>query len=457
MAVETERFPPRYEVSGWLGSGAMGEVFRAFDKSLGRLVAIKQLAARYAEDEDCRKRFTREALAAARLSSEAGVVTIFDVGEWGGRPFIVMEYLAGGSLRDRLEREGRAAPAQALRWLRDGAAAIDIAHGRGVVHRDVKPANLLLDDEGSVHVADFGVASVLGLESLTLTGTILGTAGYLSPEQARGEQATPASDRYALAVVAFELLTGSRPFESDAPTAEAAGHLHAPVPSACERARDLPCELDPVFERALAKAPADRYPSCVEFVHDLRAAFAAGAGATQRLVTPVAAAGPRRRRPLAVMLGLAAAVAAGAVAALLLTDRGDHRQASPQARTHVVTVTGPATTVLRTVSAPAPAPPPAAPQPAASLGPHALNDRAYALMQRGDYAGALPLLQLAVAGLRGVGPSDLYEGYANYNLGLTLVSLGRCAEAIAPLARARQLEPDRPEVGRAQTAARRCE
>jgi serine/threonine-protein kinase len=460
MAVVTERFPPRYEVSQRIGSGAMGEVFRASDTSLARTVAIKRLATRYADDEACRKRFMREAHAAARLSSEPGVVTIFDIGEWEGRPFIVMEHLAGGSLRDRLDRGAPVAPARALSWLADAARAIDTAHGRGVVHRDVKPENLLLDEEGNVHVADFGVASVLGLESLTQTGTIVGTAGYLSPEQARGEQATAASDRYALAVVAFEALTGTRPFASEAPTAEAAGHIHSPVPSACARNRDLPCELDPVFERALAKEPAARYPSCIEFVNDLRAAFAAGAGETQRFAV-AAPVEERRRRPLVPLLALLAALAAGAAAALLLTGGGDHRASGPPSKPHVVTVTGPATTVVETVTSPGPPPspapaPPAPPPPSPPAGPHGLNDRAYALMQQGDYVDALPLLQQSVAGLRGVGPSDPYEGYANYNLGVTLIRLGRCAEALAPLARAHALEPDRPEVVRAQVAARGC-
>jgi hypothetical protein len=258
----------------------------------------------------------------------------------GGGPFIVMEYAGGGSLRDRVERDGRVQPAEALGWLEQAPRAIDNAHARGVVHRDVKPANLLLDEDGNVHVADFGVASVLGLEPLTLTGTILGTAGYLSPEQARGEQATSASDRYALAVVAFELLTGSRPFASDVPTVEAAAHIHSPVPSACGRAPDLPCELDPVFERALAKEPGRRYSSCAGFVGDLRAALAAAEAPARRIV---AQPPPRRRRPLVPLFALALLVAGGVVAALLSTGERGNR-AAPPPRTQVVTVTGSATT-----------------------------------------------------------------------------------------------------------------
>ncbi len=209
----------------------MGEIFRATDTSLGRAVAIKVLDRRYAQDEGVRERFTREALAVARLSGNPGIVTIYDVGEWRERPFIVMEYLSGGSLQETIDREGAQPPARALEWLEQAATALDTAHREGVIHRDVKPANLLLDRHGRVHVADFGIASAAGLNSLTQTGTVLGTASYLSPEQAQGARTTPASDLYSLGVVAFELLTGRRPFEGDTMAAEAAAHVtgHDPV------------------------------------------------------------------------------------------------------------------------------------------------------------------------------------------------------------------------------------
>src|SRR5207302_6554069 len=152
-------------------------------------------------------------------------------GERDGRPFIVMEYLEGGTVHDRL-REGPVAASRALDWLEQAAAALDAAHRHGVVHRDVKPANLLLDGDEVVRVSDFGIASATGMDTLTLPGTVLGTAGYLSPEQARGEPATPASDCYALGVVAFELLTGRRPYAADTPVTEAFGHLNADIPRA---------------------------------------------------------------------------------------------------------------------------------------------------------------------------------------------------------------------------------
>ena len=278
MSVETQLLPPRYHSPARLGRGAMGDIYLATDELLGREVAVKVLAERYAVDDDIRERFKREALAAARLSREPGAITVFDVGEWQGRPFIVMEHLGGGSLEDRLRRDGAQPPARALAWLEQAAVALDAAHHHGIVHRDVKPANLLLDDRDELRVADFGIASAAGMASMTLTGTVLGTAGYLSPEQAMGQRATPASDVYALAIVAYELLSGHRPFENDSPTAEAAAHVNSPVPSITQRCEDLPPELDRVFQRALAKDPRQRYSSAQELVAELRGALARSAG-----------------------------------------------------------------------------------------------------------------------------------------------------------------------------------
>jgi serine/threonine-protein kinase len=318
---------------------------------------------------------------------------------------------------------------------------------------------------------------------MTVTGTVLGTAGYLSPEQANGQRATPASDRYALAVVAYELLTGTRPFESESPTAEAAAHVHATVPSVCERGPDLPCELDPVFERALAKDPRDRYPTSAEFVGDLRRALADAAGMTNIVAPPPAAPpravgrpgppGPpgRSRWPLvALVLGLAAAAAAGAVIAAVMTSGGSDKGSTPppQPRASVKTVTAQGTTVLRTVTTTPPAqattsapPPPTTTQASSTPAPtggngHALNDQGYSKMRAGDYNGALPLLQQAVSALQGSGPSDPYEAYANYNLGYSLLKLGRCSEAVPYLQRAQRLEPDRSEPGQALAQAKKC-
>src|SRR5256714_2824721 len=286
MSVDTDILPPRYRSPKRIALGGMGEVYRATDAVLGRAVAVKLLAERYSRDEAVRGRFTREALAAARLSGEPNIVTVFDVGEHAERPFIVMEYLEGGSLEERIEKDGAQEVGQSLEWLEQAATALDAAHRHGVVHRDVKPANLMLDRNGNVHVADFGIASAAGTDSLTMTGTVLGTAGYLSPEQAQGERATPASARYAPAGVAFELLSGRRPFESESITAEAAAHVHAPVPSIAEICEGLPDELDPVFRRALAKEPARRVGAAAQVGAALAAALAAGRRAPRSLPPP---------------------------------------------------------------------------------------------------------------------------------------------------------------------------
>jgi serine/threonine-protein kinase len=464
VAVRIAILPPRYRVPEQIGRGGMGDIYRATDSVLGRVVAIKILADRYAEDESVRERFTREALSAARLSGEPNTVTIYDVGEHDGRPYIVMEYLGGGSLDDVLRKIGVQPPQQVFTWLEEAARALDVAHREGVVHRDVKPANLMLDGQGHVHVADFGIASSAGMDSLTMTGTVLGTAGYLSPEQAQGERAGAASDRYALAIVAWELLTGKRPFESESATAEAAAHVNAPVP-AISSAGNLPRELDPVFERALSKDPLQRYGTASEFVADLRAALGDAAGSTREIPAVVASSTSPARRideveyapapprsypsrrtwPLLAALLLAGALG-GALLAYLLT-RGDGGTPTPKVVTRVqrVTTRGQVSTVERrvtvTTSSPSTAPAvpsPAVPSPGSGQSGETLNDAGYAKMQAGDYAGALPFLEQAVGKLQGTG--KLYEAYASYNLAYTRFQLGDCSGVLALLDRAESIE-----------------
>jgi eukaryotic-like serine/threonine-protein kinase len=465
MPVETDILPPRYRSPRRIAVGGMGEIYRATDVALGRAVAVKVLSARYAGNEDIRSRFTREALAAARLSSEPYVVTVFDVGEHAQRPFIVMEYLGGGSLEERL-REGAQDAGQALDWLEQAAIALDAAHRHGVVHRDVKPGNLLLDRNGNVHVADFGIASAAGMDALTLTGTVLGTAGYLAPEQAQGDQATAASDRYSLAIVAYELLSGRRPFESDSITAEAAAHVHEEVPAVSTMRLGLPVELDAVFRRALAKDPSRRYETAAEFVAALRTAFAEAAGATRTFAAATPVRAEPARRPHApvgqwTVLGALLALAAigGAIAAILLTGGGNgtktaaHRSPARTVTT-VLTQQGKATTV----TAPAPASSGSAGSGSGSgsgsLSGLELNNAGYTKMQAVDCAGALPLLRQAVAKLSGVGYPT--EAYANYNLGYTLLQLGSCNEAVPYLQQAKSLEPQRHEPKDALQRARHC-
>ena len=455
MAVTTDILPPRYRNAALIGRGGMGDIYRATDSLLGRQVAVKVLAERYAQDEAVRLRFTNEALAAARLSGEPNIVTIFDVGEHRGRSYIVMEYLAGGSLDDVLRENGAQPPEQVFTWLEQSGRALDAAHARGVVHRDVKAVNLMLDRDRYVHVADFGIASAAGLDSLTMTGTVLGTAGYLSPEQAQGDRATPASDRYALGVLAFELLTGSRPYEADSPTAEAAAHVNAPVPSLSARA-NFPRELDSCFVRALAKDPAARFESCADFVGALRAAFADDAGQTRRLA-PVAPTAVTRSMPpprsfgawpLIVGLLVAGAVAGGLLAFFLTRSDGNGTPAPARVVTRMQTVTtqGQVSTVERTVTTSASSTPPAS----GATGEQ-LNDAGYAKMQAGDYAGALPLLEQAVQKLDGTG--KLYEAYAKYNLAYTRFQLGNCDGVLDLLDQAEAIEGQKPAIDRLRARA----
>ena len=436
----------------------MGDILLATDTVLDRQVVIKVLAERFAEDEAIRKRFTREALAAARLSSAPNTVTIFDVGEAdGGRPFIVMEYLPGGSLEQRL-RAGPVPPRQALEWLEQAARALDAAHAGGIVHRDVKPGNLLLDGDDNVHVADFGVARATGLDSLTVAGTVVGTAGYLSPEQARGEPAGPASDRYALGVVAFELLTGRRPFERETTAAEAAAHVHEAVPSIHERNPRLPPALDRCFRRAMAKDPEQRFESARAFVAALRDALAADEPTTHlaRPAPPPPRAVHRERHPwrIAAIAGLLlAAAVVGALVAAALADGDEEGAPAQSVVTQVTTKEGERVTVTETAEPPPPPPAtkPPPPPPASGSGVQ-LTDQATALMRQGRFADALPVAQQALSKLQGSG--ELYEGYANYNVGRSLIELGRCPEGLPYIDASEGIQGPRPEFREARAKCR---
>jgi eukaryotic-like serine/threonine-protein kinase len=468
------QLPSRYRDVTPIARGGMGEILRATDQELGRDVAIKVLAERYAEDSSVRARFRREALAAARLSSNPNIVTIFDVAEHEGRPLIVMEYLPGGSLEQRIDGRKPCPQGQVLDWLDQAALALDAAHEAGIVHRDVKPGNLLLDGRSHLKVADFGIASAAGMDSFTQAGTILGTAGYLSPEQARGEKATAASDRYSLAVVAWELLVGTRPFAAESPTAEAAAHANAPVPSAHRANPSLPRAIDAVFERGLAKDPAARYSTAAELVAELRNAVHEDAGDTwaepvipTRVAATTATAPSARRWWIPALVALL--LAAGVLAAVLASRGGGTDKPTTQAKqqTVVKTVTGPGQTVRQTVTAATPPPPTTQPtttesaptttassQPSSSSGA-ALNDAGYRKMGAGDYAGALPLLEQAVQKLQGTGSTT--EAYADYNLAYTRFALGQCTDVLSLLDASQSIQGPRPEINRLRAeASKKC-
>ncbi|MDX6670708.1 MAG: eukaryotic-like serine/threonine-protein kinase [Solirubrobacteraceae bacterium] len=427
----TIALPPRYRDARHVASGGMAAVYAAQDSVLGRAVAIKVLSAHVAEDPDAVRRFQREARAAARVSQHPHVVTIYDVDEHDGQTLIVMELMEGGSLSAVL-REGRPPREDALRWVAEAASALDAAHERDVVHRDVKPGNLLLDDRRRLGVADFGIARLAYESSVTMTGQVLGTAAYVSPEQARGEGATAASDRYALAVVAYELLTGARPFPGGTFAAQARQHVEDEPTPAHSLATDLRPAVDGVLQRGLAKDPAARWPSAAEFAEAL--ALAAGEDATE-VTRPIAAvpagraAGASSRRPPtrraarwlpAALVGLLVLL----VAVIALASGGSDKRAQR--------ASGPAraqpaqTTSTPTASAPsAPA--------TAAAGISSLNHQGFALMNQGRYDEAIPLLQQAVSQC---GDSrDTVCAYALYNFGHSLRKAGRPAEAIPVLER----------------------
>jgi serine/threonine-protein kinase len=316
------KLPERYRVKRHIATGGMASVWCAEDRVLGRSVAIKVLSDRFATDEDAVRRFMREARAAARVANHPHVVTIYDVGdiepegdEPSPRAFIVMEFLAGGTVADALRCDS-VAPGEAQRWVSQAASALDHAHERGIVHRDIKPANFLLDPSRGLHVADFGIAHLQSEDTITSTGQLFGTAAYLAPEQALGKEATGASDRYALAVAAFELLTGGRPFTASHFAAQARQHIEDEPPRASERAPALPPAVNPVLARGMAKDPNDRYPTARAFTEDLDAALS---GVQTAAMEPLTArterlSPPRRRRNGAALAGGAVAGAAAAEA-----------------------------------------------------------------------------------------------------------------------------------------------
>jgi eukaryotic-like serine/threonine-protein kinase len=271
----------RYEVLSRIGAGGMADVYLARDQLLGRQVAVKLLQHRFAEDQEFVERFRREASSAAGLS-HPNIVSIFDRGEWDGTYYIAMEYLPGRSLKAIVREQGPLDPAAAIDIVIQVLRAAGFAHRRGVIHRDLKPHNVILDEEGRAKVTDFGIARA-GASDMTLTGSIMGTAQYLSPEQAQGHAVSQTSDVYAVGIVLYELLTGAVPFDGETavtialkqvsaaplpPSAVSAAHATAtsgaPAPGPARAA--IPPELDAVVLRALAKDPAARFASADEFI-----------------------------------------------------------------------------------------------------------------------------------------------------------------------------------------------
>src|SRR5262245_49349020 len=260
-------FDGRYRVVRKLGTGGMANVYLAEDQELGRSVAIKMLDERHSQDEQFVERFRREAKNAAGLS-HPNIVSIYDRGQAEGTYYIAMEYLEGRTLKELLITRGPTPLAVAIDYARQILGALGFAHRHGIVHRDIKPHNVVVAPDGRLKVTDFGIARS-GTSQMTETGSIIGTAQYLSPEQAKGAPVTPASDIYSVGIVLYEMLTGSVPFTGDTPLEIAMKHLSTtPLPPS-EQRREIPHELDSIVLRALAKDPADRYQSADEMDADL--------------------------------------------------------------------------------------------------------------------------------------------------------------------------------------------
>jgi beta-lactam-binding protein with PASTA domain/predicted Ser/Thr protein kinase len=260
-------FDGRYRIVRKLGSGGMANVYLAEDQELGRRVAIKILNDRHAGDEQFVARFRNEAKNAASLS-HPNIVSIYDRGEAEGTYYIAMEYLDGRSLKELILSRGPAPVSVAIDYARQILSALRFAHRNGIVHRDIKPHNVLVDGEGHVKVTDFGIARA-GASQMTEEGSIIGTAQYLSPEQARGTRVDQTSDLYSLGIVLYEMLTGNVPFTGDSPVEIAMKHLSATPQALTDTRPDIPQALDMVVLRALAKDPAGRYPSAEEMDADL--------------------------------------------------------------------------------------------------------------------------------------------------------------------------------------------
>ena len=416
-----------------IGRGGTSVVYRAEHVRLGRPAALKLLTPAVGE-ADFRQRFVRESQLAASLDHPS-VLPIYDAGEEGDLLYIAMACVDGRDLKTILADEGRLPPRRALRVVAQVASALDAAHARGLIHRDVKPANILVGDDDRAYLSDFGVAKELSANGTTRTGSFVGTSEYSAPEQIEGRAVDARTDVYALACVLYECLTGSPPFHRPTEVGVLNAHLHAPPPKLTKVAPELPQALEAVVAKALSKSPLDRYSTCGEFVAAARAAVSE----------------PRiHRRRLAVSLGLLAAAALlGAAAALsvreLAFDDGSSAAApAPPARD----------------ARPRPQPPPELDRLLLkSDDGRTLNDVAYALIGVHEFERALPFAYKAKLK---AAPGSLTRAFATFNFGYALYRVGRCRAALAPLRRSLVLEPPslrryvRPHLKRAQQCARRA-
>jgi tRNA A-37 threonylcarbamoyl transferase component Bud32 len=420
-----------YRIVERIARGATSVVYRAEHVRLGRQAAVKLLAPTV-EHEEFRERFLLESKLAASIDHPS-IVPVYDAGDADGLLYIAMACVDGSDLRTVLVEEGRLPLRRALRIAGQIASALDAAHARGLVHRDVKPANILVGEGDRAYLSDFGVVKQLAGAERTRTGAFVGTIAYCAPEQIEGREIDGRVDQYSLACVLYEMLVGVSPFDRSSDVAVLNAHLRAAPPKLTKSAPDLPAALEPVLAKALSKSPLDRYGSCAEFV------AAARAGAADHPVS-------RRLVVLGVgAVGVAAALGAGAALGISALAGGS---STP-------TPTAEVRTVVRTVQ-PKPTPVPLDALLLKSRDPSTLNDGAYYLINAGEYARAIPLARKALE----LKPKQPTVGYANFNLGFALLHTGRCAEALPLLERALKLEVPaaapriRPWITRAQACLR---
>lgn len=259
----------RYKIQSLIGTGGMAAVYLATDLILDRLVAIKVLRLDFRQNDDAMRRFRREALSATQLT-HPNIVGVYDVGQSQEMNYIVMEYVEGTDLKDYVRQRGALHPIEAVRIMMQIVSAIAAAHQNRIIHRDIKPQNILIDREGNVKITDFGIAVALSDTSLTQTNTLLGSVHYLSPEQARGGMATIQTDIYALGIVLYELLTGRVPFDGESAVSIALKHFQEPLPPVMNPSVMIPQSLENIVLKATAKDPMNRYRSCYEMFQDLK-------------------------------------------------------------------------------------------------------------------------------------------------------------------------------------------
>jgi serine/threonine-protein kinase len=327
----------RYELEELVGTGGMSSVYRAHDRLLERDVALKVLHAQFTADDDYVERFRREARSVAQLS-HPNIVTVIDRGEQDGRQFIVFEYVDGENLKSLIERRGPLPEREAVELTLQIARALGFAHEHGLVHRDVKPQNVLLNGDGRAKVTDFGIARSLDVHGgLTQTGTVLGTSDYIAPEQARGARVDAQSDVYSLGAMLYELLTGEVPFPGENFVAVAMRHINEPAPSVRQRRPDVSPRVDALIRRAMAKDPRDRFRSMDELCSELAACLedeTLDPGAQTMVVAPARKPSRRERRaarppagrpsiwPLILLLAGLAVLAGILAAVFAFTDAG---------------------------------------------------------------------------------------------------------------------------------------